>query len=238
MFSTKANFMSHKKRPEKKSESLDVRLPWSVKNAFMAATRTRDETASAAVRRFIDSYIAETEAGATVTPLKEAAMTVRRNPIKILSIATATAGALSLAALPSAADSSAFDRLDKNQDGQLIAGEIAPGHDETIIEILDIDQSGGVSRAEFDNPPNGVSVKAVVRDGEIDATSERKIVIKKISTHAAGDSSILSGDELDREVRQSLREAMPDATDEEIENMASKAIVKTVIEEDVVVIKE
>ena len=97
--------MRKPKRPEKKTESLDVRLPHSVKRDFMAAARARGETASAAVRRFIDGYIAETETGRSETPIKELTMTVKRNPLKSLTMA-ASAGmaAVLFVALPSTAD--------------------------------------------------------------------------------------------------------------------------------------
>ena len=97
--------MRKPKRPEKKTESLDVRLPHSVKRDFMAAARARGETASAAVRRFIDGYIAETETGRSETPIKELTMTVKRNPLKSLAMAASAAMAASLfATLPSTAD--------------------------------------------------------------------------------------------------------------------------------------
>lgn len=93
----------NKVRKEKKSESLDVRLPYSVKTAFMSATKRRGETASEAVRRFIESYIEEAELE-TVTPLwRETATTVRKNPLKSLAAASAVASAMTMTALPAAA---------------------------------------------------------------------------------------------------------------------------------------
>ena len=44
------------KRREKKSESLDIRLPFEQKREFMDATRKQGETASDALRRFIAAY--------------------------------------------------------------------------------------------------------------------------------------------------------------------------------------
>lgn len=97
--------MRKPKRPEKKSESLDVRLPYRVKRNFMAAARTHGETASAAVRRFIEGYIAETEAGQSETAIKELTMTVKRNPMKSLAVAASAAmAAFMFAAQPSIAD--------------------------------------------------------------------------------------------------------------------------------------
>lgn len=93
----------YKVRKEKKSESLDVRLPYSVKTAFMAATKRKGETASEAVRRFIETYIEEAEYE-TVTPLwRETATTVRKNPLKSLAAASAVASAMTMTALPAAA---------------------------------------------------------------------------------------------------------------------------------------
>ena len=101
----------------KKSETLEVRLPHETKAAFMARCRHDGQTASEAVRGFI-----ETELAADVPS---------PGPGKRLwhVVAAAAAGlALGAVAAPSLAhttsvDQAAFERLDRNHDGALSLAE-------------------------------------------------------------------------------------------------------------------
>ena len=139
------------KRREKKSESLDIRLPYQQKQDFMAATKQQGETASQALRRFIADYIEEARLAEQPHPVQEISMTLARHRFKTIATAAGAAlGVFSVTALPSAADANAFDVLDKNKDGFLTEGEIIPGYDADIIEKLDTDGSGGVSQEELE----------------------------------------------------------------------------------------
>ena len=100
-----------KRRKEKKSESLDIRLPFEQKREFMEATRLRGETASSALRRFITTYIEEARLAEQPHPVQEITMTLARHRFKTIATAAGAAlGVFSVAALPSAADSAAFGR--------------------------------------------------------------------------------------------------------------------------------
>jgi hypothetical protein len=99
----------------KKSETLEVRLPHQTKTAFMARCRDDGQTASEAVRGFIE---AELVAGP------------RRARSRLWQMTAAAAAGLALGAVaaPSlartvSADEAAFARLDRNHDGALSLAE-------------------------------------------------------------------------------------------------------------------
>ena len=234
------------KRREKKSESLDIRLPYQQKQDFMAATKQRDETASQALRRFISTYIEEARLEEQPNKVQEITMTLARHRFK--SIATAAGAALgvfSVSALPSAADSTPFDALDKNNDGLITEGEIAPGYDADIIAKLDTDGSGGVSREELEAAGNRIEIiqtddetgedgetvtKKVVKiltfndeaggeiHGEVKVESHKKVIVKRIDS---GDE--LTEADLDILIEEALGEA---GIDEDIDIKIKKIILK------------
>jgi len=237
------------KRREKKSESLDIRLPYQQKQDFMAATKQQGETASQALRRFIATYIEEARLEQQPTKVQEITMTLAKHRFK--SVATAAGAALgvfSIAALPSAADSTVFDQLDKNKDGVLTEGEIAPGYDADIIAKLDTDGSGGVSREELEAAGNRVEIittednsnedgntvtKTVMKivefsedeggeiRGEMKIESSRKVVVKRID----------SGEELSEADLDALIDEALDAADiDQDVDVIVKKIVKEEIE--------
>lgn len=99
--------MSYKTR-EKKSDTLEVRLPHSKKEAFKAACDEEGITASHAVRTFVDAYIRQSRRVKLKTITQDLTMTMINNPIKTTGGLAATGAAIaalfSLFALPSAAD--------------------------------------------------------------------------------------------------------------------------------------
>lgn len=101
-------------RAPKKSETLEVRLPFETKTAFMALCRARGRSASDAVRGFI-----EAEIGA-------------RGRLKGWPTAVAAAAGLALGAMAAptlaqadARSDAAFERLDANGDGVVSRAEFA-----------------------------------------------------------------------------------------------------------------
>lgn len=163
-------------RNRKKSETLDIRLPYEQKRDFMEATQARGETASQALRRFIADYIETARSAETPTPVQEITMTLARHRFKsIATAATAALGLFAITALPSSADSSPFDRLDKNKDGVLTEGEIIPGEDADVIAHLDTDKSGNVSRAELEAAGNRI----VIEHTEDQSDEDGKAVVRK-----------------------------------------------------------
>ena len=234
------------KRREKKSESLDIRLPYQQKQDFMAATKQRGETASEALRHFISTYIEQARLEEQPNKVQEITMTLARHRLKsIASAAGAAFAVFSVAALPSAADTPAFDKLDKNSDGLLTEGEIAPGYDADIIAKLDTDGSGGVSREELEAAGNRIEIINTVDEsgedgetitkktvkvlefsaheggeihGEVKIESDRKVVIKRIES-----GEELSEAELDALIDEALGEA---GIDKEVDVIVKKIVRK------------
>lgn len=114
------------KRPRlKKSETLEVRIPYETKQAFLAACREDGTTASEVVREQVQSYL-----DARVRPSPDERRTlvmhlpqnVRRYGPRVAAGGIAAIGLTALAVLPSAADpdfKAQFSRLDANGDGQV-----------------------------------------------------------------------------------------------------------------------
>lgn len=179
------------KRREKKSESLDIRLPYQQKQDFMAATKQQGETASQVLRAFISDYIEEARLAEQPSKVQEISMTLARHRFKSIATAAGAAiGVFSVTALPSAADSTVFDHLDKNNDGILTEGEIAPGYDADIIEKLDTDGSGGVSQAELEAAGNEIVINRDHSETSDDGETVQRKTIKVIKFGAAEDGEI------------------------------------------------
>ena len=99
-------------RPPKKSETVEVRLPYVTKTAFMSRCRAEGRTASDAIRSFIEAELdrsaeARPSVGMGWRPLLAAA-------VAGLALGAAAAPSLAQSVAPSKAD---FDRLDRNHDG-------------------------------------------------------------------------------------------------------------------------
>jgi hypothetical protein len=108
-------------RPPKKSETLEVRLPFQTKTAFMARCQDDGRTASDAVRGFIEGELAATSRRKVWTGGR---MRVWQ------AIAAAVAGlVLGAVAAPSLAQTASghatFQTLDRNHDGVLSPAEFA-----------------------------------------------------------------------------------------------------------------
>lgn len=121
-----------KPRKQKKSETLEVRLPHETKQAFLTACRDDGTTASEVVRESIDTYLDERGRPA-VQPVTGNILAMIPKPLRRPRIALGAAGAVGLAALailPSAAQpdfKTLFDRMDANKDGVISAEEFAGG---------------------------------------------------------------------------------------------------------------
>ncbi|HEV2081013.1 MAG TPA: EF-hand domain-containing protein [Brevundimonas sp.] len=100
-------------RAPKKSETLEVRLPFETKTAFMALCRARGRSASDAVRGFID---AELGAGR-----------LKGWPTAVAAAAGLALGAMAAPTLAQAdaRSDAAFERLDANGDGVVSKAEFA-----------------------------------------------------------------------------------------------------------------
>lgn len=218
------------KRREKKSESLDIRQPFQQKQDFMAATRHNGETASQALRRFISTYIEDARLAEQSHPVQEISMTLAKHKLKTFATAAGAAiGVFSVAALPSAADSTAFEALDKNKDGVLTEGEIVPGYDADIIQKLDTDGSGGVSQAELEAAGN----KIVIQDTELDTDEDGTPVTRKtmkILEFSESEDGEIRGEvktEVDRKIVIKRSESGTELSEAEIEALIQEALEDT-----------
>ncbi len=105
-------------RKLKKSESLEIRLPFPTKEAFMARCRDDGRSASDALRGFIDGYLD----GPAPSPVQPS------QPSKLWRLFIAAAAAAGLAAGAGAALArpnldAEFQRLDADHDGKLSIAE-------------------------------------------------------------------------------------------------------------------
>ena len=109
-------------RPAKKSEVLEVRVPYATKDAFMKRCRDDGRTASEEVRRFIDRKIAGRERPAKWTSW-------RIGQVAAAALAGLLMGALAAPSLahPTPNSRAEFQRLDRNHDGVLSLEEFRGG---------------------------------------------------------------------------------------------------------------
>jgi Ca2+-binding EF-hand superfamily protein len=124
----------------KKSETLEVRLPYETKQAFLSACREDGTTASEVVRESIDVYLEVRERPSSQLLATQAETPAQRRtlismipqPIRKKRWLAACVGALTVAAFSALPSSAApdfkaqFDRLDANKDGVLSIDEFMP----------------------------------------------------------------------------------------------------------------
>ncbi len=218
------------RRNRKKSETLDIRLPYEQKRDFMQATQKQGETASKALRRFIADYIEEARLAEIPNPVQEITMTLARHRLKTLATAASAAlGVFAFTALPSAADASPFDRLDKNKDGVLSTGEFLIDDDADIIEHLDSDGSGDVSREELEAAGNRIVIKKTNDDQD----GDKKIVKKQVKVIEFRDGDEASiGEEIEKRV-VIKRTGGEELSQEEMDALIEDALAEAGIEGEV-----
>jgi Ca2+-binding EF-hand superfamily protein len=118
-----------KARAEKKSETLELRIGWTEKQAFMEKCEAEGVAASAQLRMLIQSHLSEQ--AEHVLPITERMPPMNRmfkkRPRSAFAALVATAGAAVMAAAtPSMANvdtEAAFNLIDANRDGQIVFEE-------------------------------------------------------------------------------------------------------------------
>jgi hypothetical protein len=116
----------------KKSETLEIRLPYPTKLAFMESCRAEGRSASEALRHFIDGHL-EGPKAARPGPR-------RARHLVAGALVAAAVGAIALPSLARPGLQAGFERLDLNGDKAISLAEFAR---------LDTDHDGKVSFAEF-----------------------------------------------------------------------------------------
>ncbi|MEO9970255.1 MAG: hypothetical protein ABJG15_10635 [Hyphomonadaceae bacterium] len=135
-------------RAEKKSETLEVRLPHSKKEAFKAACEEEGITASHAVRTFIDAYLKRSARVKLKRIAEDITMKLFRNPLKTAGIAgTGIIAAILFSASPSMAEDDAFALLDMNNDGYLTATD-----SQLVADFLKSEEATKISRDDRLSP--------------------------------------------------------------------------------------
>lgn len=173
-----------KKRREKKSETLQVRLPFGMKSRFLDACHRSGTTASDVLRTAIAGYLEKEERPCLETETRKSAMIVdfARRRKRMLAGGAGAVTLAALVALPSAAGpdmAAAFKRLDANGDGKLTmtefmgpeAGdsEAVERRIEKIIETVDEGGDGdGSSAAEIEIVAETFAVLLPPEDGDVD----------------------------------------------------------------------
>jgi hypothetical protein len=125
--------------PLKKSETLEIRLPYPTKLAFMARCRDEGRSASEALRLFIEGHIGPAEIESAQIESGRPA----RRPSQRLIAGALIAAAVGAFALPSLARPSLraeFDRLDLAGHGAISLADVAR---------LDTNHDGKISFEEF-----------------------------------------------------------------------------------------
>lgn len=138
---------------EKKSERLEIRLPYSKKQAFIDACEDQSDTPSSAIRRFIDTYVRRNNRDNFSFGVRSLKRVVFR-PIFWAGVTAVAVSALMIwNAQPSPIDQKTvlFSEYDQNADQVLDASEINLDQEQMkiLLSALDNDGSKNISLEEF-----------------------------------------------------------------------------------------
>jgi hypothetical protein len=150
----------------KKTETIELRLPYETKQAFMARCHAAGRSASEELRGFIAGYVND---GARKR-VDRKRLAIR---VGLVFVALAAATAVAEPALARASVSASFERIDANHDGKIsfaefartVRPDVALGVGPTLPMSSDL--KARVLRESFDRIDAN-------RDGEIDLTEFRR----------------------------------------------------------------
>lgn len=171
-------------RPEKKSETIEVRVSFSEKQAFMGASKETGTTASTAIR----THISE-----AVDTIKQRQKRLRQASVfgGVLLLLAGVGAWGAYHAPPTALSYAAgvIDYFDQNHDGRIDKSDIALIDDSEqkplrwLIEQSDQDQDGAMSLAEFERLSTvlvdfrGTAKAASLRDARLQEPSQKVLVM-------------------------------------------------------------
>lgn len=165
-----------KRRPSKKTDTMEIRLAPETKRAFMAACERHNKPASAVVRAFIDAYLARADRASRPVLWKEFEMSrIVKSPRARLA---ALGGFLALGVAVATPSAAADPRL------------------EAFFEWLDTDRDGALTRAEFTaeketRRPAGDGIQiSISTKGEYRDVKTRADLFDKIDRNADGKLSL------------------------------------------------
>lgn len=117
-------------RTPKKTETIEVRLPFETKQAFMARCQAAGVTASEALRGFIGEFTAEAR------PARRAGLGGHRLRLGLAAGAVIAAAALAQPSLARAGVDASFARMDADHDGRVSFAEFARATTpEVVLEV-------------------------------------------------------------------------------------------------------
>ncbi len=161
---------------EKKSERIEIRLPYSNKKAFIEACELQGDTPSRALRRFIDSYVRRADID-TIRGIFRSFFRILMRPVPMAAMGLLITLIISTFFLkPSEVKArSYFSIYDANLDGELDGTELAVSAEqlEMLLLALDNDGSNSLSKSEFQG--KGEIVIAEHKPGNLNAKGNQAI---------------------------------------------------------------
>lgn len=192
------------KRPEKNSERVEIRLPYSLKQQFLAACTRAGETPSDVLREAMADYVTRVELAEKPTPLQEIIMKLIHNPLKAAGMTLASVTAFALMAAPSSADERLFNALDLDEDGAISALDLSEA-DRIVIQVLDADGSETITLDEF---------RILTRYGQIITTGDIGVVADTVTVNSDDASINFDGDVHAQETEDGgFKLILPEGTD-------------------------
>jgi Arc/MetJ-type ribon-helix-helix transcriptional regulator len=173
-------------REPKKSETIEVRLPYKVKSALMNKARAEGRSASEVIRQSIDSYLAQ-------QPKEARSMLLAVwKPAALIGAGSLALVFASISATPSQAKPdlrSAFQMLDRNHDGAITINEFLRDASDPAIEKMhqahmkDAASHGGMGamHGEMMQAAHDKTSQRALRAhfAELDANSDGSITFKE-----------------------------------------------------------
>ena len=184
------------KRKAKKSETLQVRLPFGMKSRFLDACHRSGTTASDVLRSAISTYLARGERPCSETETGTRGMIIAfvKRRKRVLAASVGVLALAGVAAAPSAAGPdlrAEFERDDENGDGMISFAEFSGGR----VPADEIERARRAAREDFGKdeprvtrqsymvrmPPNGdqaewrleMGVRLIVESWDVDESGER-----------------------------------------------------------------
>jgi len=124
--------MMNERRPPKKSDTLEVRVPHEVKNALMSKARAEGRSASDVIRSSIDAYLADR------SKEKPSMLVIAWKPLAVAGTAALAIVWAGLAPAPVAAGPdlrAAFQTFDANKDGVVTLDEFRQRHSDDRLFV-------------------------------------------------------------------------------------------------------